>query len=177
MPTVDPATRRRRRLRLAAALAALHLRTVLVPETSTRRRQRVLICGAARILTALGVRVRVVGPRTPWPRSRPCRLVLADDAGWLADLAVVTTVPRATEGWPAACDRALPGAGPAGPESADAVACPVTFRYRTDDGLLDRAPRTVAEIVAARGLVVEVHVLPALDLAPAVPTAPLVPAA
>src|SRR5688572_22169671 len=78
-PIVDPTTRRRRRLQLATSLASLHVRTVLMPETSIRRRQRVQVCGAARILTALGVRVRVVGPRTAWPRHRPCRLVVADD--------------------------------------------------------------------------------------------------
>lgn len=177
-PTVDPTTRRRRRLRLAAALAGLHARTVLVPETSIRRRQRVQVCGAARILTALGVRVRVVGPRTAWPRHRPCRLVVADDAGWLATMALITTVPRTTEGWEAACRRALPGVRPAADRgTADAVACPVAFRYRADGGLLDRAPRTLAEIVATRGLVVEVHLLPALDLAADLPRAALAPAA
>ncbi len=109
-PSVDPATRRRRQLRVAAALAHLHVRTVLVPPTSARRRQRVQICGAARILTALGVRVRVVGPATPWPRHRPCRLVVADDAGWLGGLALLTSVPRTTLGWRDVCARVLPGA-------------------------------------------------------------------
>ena len=163
--SVDPMTQRRRRLNLAAALAGLHLRTAFVPETSTRRRQRVQLCGAARVLTALGVRVRVVGPPTPWPRHRPCRLVVGDDAGWLAGLALVTSVPRTTAGWRAVCAQVLPGTT-AGEVSSDddAVACPVTFRYRSDDGPLDRPPRTVAEIVATPGLVVEVHLLPALDL-------------
>lgn len=169
-PTVDPTTRRRRRLRLAAALANLHVRTVLVPETSIRRRQRVQVCGAARILTALGVRVRVVGPRTAWPRHRACRLVVADDAGWLATMALITTVPRTTEGWDEACRRALPRVRTTvGRGSADAVACPVAFRYRADGRLLDRPPQTLAEIVAIRGLVVEVHVLPALDLSADLP--------
>jgi hypothetical protein len=87
-------------------------------------------------------------------------------------------VPRTTEGWRTACSRALPGAGQAAePSRADAVACPVAFRYRTDGGLLDRAPRTVAEIVAARGLVVEVHLLPALELGVPASPARLVPAA
>ncbi len=179
-PTVDPTTRRLRRLRLAAALASLHLSAVLVPETSVRRRQRGQVCGAARILTALGVRVRVVGPRTAWPRHRPCRLVVADDAGWLGTMAMITTVPRTTEGWEDACRRALPGVGRRlVPDRGtdDAVACPVAFRYRTDEGLLDRPPRTLAEIVATRGLVVEVHVLPALDLAADLPRAALAPAA
>ena len=179
-PIVDPTTRRRRRLQLATSLASLHVRTVLVPETSIRRRQRVQVCGAARILTALGVRVRVVGPRTAWPRHRPCRLVVADDAGWLATMALITTVPRTIEGWEEACSRALPGVGRrlvADRGTADAVACPVAFRYRTDGGLLDRPPRTLAEIVATRGLVVEVHLLPALDMSAALPRAALAPAA
>jgi hypothetical protein len=176
--TVNASTRRRRRLRLAAALASLHVRTVLVPETSIRRRQRVQVCGAARILTALGVRVRVVGPRTTWPRDRPCRLVVADDAGWLATTALITTVPRTAEGWAAACRRALPGMRAAAERhAADAVACPVAFRYRAEGGLLDRPPRTLADIVAIRGLVVEVHLLPALDLAADLPRAALAPAA
>lgn len=179
-PTVDLTTRRRRRLRLAAALASLRLHTALVPETSIRRRQRIQVCAAARILTALGVRVRVVGPRTAWPRHRPCRLVVADDAGWLATMALITTVPRTAEGWEEACGRALPGvARRLVPDRgvADAVACPVAFRYRTDEGLLDRPPRTLSEIVSTRGLVVEVHVLPALDLAADLPRAALAPAA
>ena len=178
-PTVDATVRRRRLLRFAAALAGLHVRTILVPETSERRRQRVMVCGAARLLTALGVRVRVVGPRTPWPRTRPCRLVLADDVGWLANLAVVTTVPRTTAGWASACARTLPGVrrGVVEPADDDAVACPVALRYRCDGGLMDRPPRTLAEIVAVRGLVVEVHLLPALDVAAAVHPAVLTPAA
>ncbi len=53
----------------------------------------------------------------------------------------------------------------------------MAFRNRTDEGLLDRPPRTLAEIVATRGLVVEVHVLPALDLAADLPRAALAPAA
>lgn len=178
--TVDPTTRRRRRLRLAAALANLHMRTLLVPETSIRRRQRVQVCGAARILTALGARVRVVGPRTAWPRDRACRLVVDDDAGWVATLALITTVPRTTEGWESACRRALPRVRIPGDRdrgTADAVACPVAFRYRADGRLLDRPPRTLAEILATRGLVVEVHLLPALDLSADLPRAALAPAA
>ena len=164
-PPVDARIRRRRRLRVAAALASLHVRTALVPETAIRRRQRVQICGAARILTALGVRVRVVGPPVPWPRHRPCRLVVGDDVGWLGGLALVTSVPRTTPGWRAVCGRVLPGSSTAWDVvDGDAVLCPVTFRYRTDAGLLDLPPRTLSEIVATRGLVVEVHLLPALDL-------------
>jgi hypothetical protein len=179
-PTADGMTRLRRRLRLAAALACLQAHAALVPRTSTRRRQRLQICAAARVLTALGVRVRVIGPRTPWPRHRPCRLVAADDVGWLGDLALVTSVPRTAAGWRAACGRALlRGGRSSAPDLGrpDAVACPVAVRYRTEAGPLDRAPRTLAEIVAVRGLVVEVHLLPALDHAADAVRPDLAPAA
>jgi hypothetical protein len=44
------------------------------------------------------------------------------------------------------------------------VACPVVLRYRTAAGYLAAAeiPRTLAGVMAARELVVEVHRLPAL---------------
>jgi hypothetical protein len=130
----------------------------------------VQVCGAARILTALGVRVQVIAPATPWPRHRPCRLAVGDDVGRLGGLALVTGVPRTTAGWRAVCDRVLPSrpssADAVDPDAVDpdAVACPVVIRYRTDAGPLDRPPGSLAEIVALRGLVVEVHLLPALDL-------------
>lgn len=160
VPTVDAATQQRRRLQLAATLAGLHVRTALVPPHATRRRQRLQVCGAARVLTALGVRVQVVPPAVPWPRTGG-RLLLDGDPGWLGDLALVTAVPRTTAGWAAVCRRVLPGAptGPAG--GAGSAICPVTLAYRTDAGPLGRAPRDVPEIVALRGLVVEVRLLPA----------------
>nr|WP_281372143.1 lysophospholipid acyltransferase family protein [Modestobacter versicolor] len=55
---------------------------------------------------------------------------------------------------------------------AAAPVCPVAVRYRVDGGAASAVaaylggeplPRTLARIVAARGLVVEVHLLPALD--------------
>jgi hypothetical protein len=161
---VDGPTQQRRRLRLAATLAGLHVRTALVPEIAVRRRQRILVCGAARILTALGVRVRVVGPPTPWPTRRPTQLLVGDDLGWLGGLAVVTGVPRTTGGWRAVCAQVLPGT-PVAENRGELVGvrCPAVVRYRTDAGPLDRAPATLAEIVAARGLVVEVHLLAPLD--------------
>ena len=180
VPAADPRTRRRRRLRLAAALADLRLRTALAPDPSSRRRQRVDICGAARILTALDVRVRVVPSRTPWPRGRACRLVVADDVGRLGDLALVTAVPRTAEGWASARARALPRRGRVvvpEPRAADAVACPVALRYLAGGTPLDRAPRTLEEVLAARDLVVEVHLLPPLDLADGVPGELLTPVA
>jgi hypothetical protein len=162
---VDPATQHRRRLRLAAALAVLHVRTALIPESAVRRRQRLQVCGAARILTALGARVQVVGPPTPWPTRRPTRLLVADDIGWLGGLALVTSVPRSTGGWRAVCAQVLPGASAEDRGELVGVGCPVEIRYRTDAGPLGQAPATLAEIVAARGLVVEVHLLTPLDAA------------
>lgn len=155
----------RRCLRLAATLLANAVLGMFVSPGPTRRRQRLQVCSAARILTALGVRTQVLPPTTPWPRTRPNRLVLGTDVGWLGDLALVTAVPKTTAGWGELADRALSGrrAEPA-VVSLDAVACPVAVRYRSDAGPLDRVPTTVREIVAIRGLVVEVHLLPALGL-------------
>jgi hypothetical protein len=162
--TAEPATQQRRRLHLAATLAGIRARAALVPEGSLRRRQRTQVCGAARILTALGVRVRVVQPATPWPRSRP-HLLVAADVGWLGELALLTAVPRTTHGWTALGDRALPTRchARAVPAPADAVLCPVAVHVRAEGRSLDHPPRTLAEVLAARELVVEVHLLPALD--------------
>jgi hypothetical protein len=139
--TVDRGTRRRRRLRLARTLAGASVRTVLAP-ASTSRRPRVGLRSAAETLTALGIRVAVIPPPTPWPRAG--RRVVADRTGWLADLAVVTAV--------------LAGSSAPAPE----VVCPVAVRFRTAAGYLDDAgiPRTVADVVATSGLVIEVHCLP-----------------
>jgi 1-acyl-sn-glycerol-3-phosphate acyltransferase len=55
---------------------------------------------------------------------------------------------------------------------AGAAVCPVAIRYRVDGGAASTLPgylrgdtlgRSIARVVAARGLVVEVHLLPALD--------------
>lgn len=77
-----------RRLRTAAVLAGAGLR----PGAS----RRAAVCGAARLLTALGVRVRVHAPLVAWPRVRPGTpgvLVVADSGSDLAHLALVTAVP------------------------------------------------------------------------------------
>jgi hypothetical protein len=99
------------------------------------------------------VRVRVVGAAVPWPRLG--RVVVSDHTGWLGDLALSTAAP----GTPVigrSSTRALP---------VGSVACPVALRYRTADGYLDpdEIPRTLAQVAAARDLVVEVHRLPALQ--------------
>jgi hypothetical protein len=148
--TADARTQQLRRLRLARTRAGVSVRRALAPSGATRRRQRVEVCGAANMLTALGVRVQVVGAAVPWPRAE--RVVVSDHTGWLGDLALSIAVPRT----PVITGRALP---------AGAVVCPVVLRYRTAAGYLgkDEVPRTFAEVAAARDLVVEVHRLPALS--------------
>ena len=141
--SVPPATRRRRRLRLARTLVGHSVRAHLLPATE-RRRQRLQVCGAADTLTALGVRVQVFQPAIPWPRSG--RFVISDHVGRLGDLAVSTAVHGAADD--------------------GTVICPVVVRYRVEGrpGYLPEAevPRRTAAIVALQGLVVEVHCLPAL---------------
>ena len=156
---VDPWTQRRRRLRLARTLAGLSVRTALLPRGAARSRQRLRVCGSADVLTALGVQVRVVGSAVPWPRLG--RVVVSDHTGWLGDLALSTAAP----GTPVLgrhSARVLP---------LGSVACPVVLRYRTAGGRLaaHEVPRTLAEVTAARDLVVEVHRLPALLPGLAVP--------
>ena len=155
----DPWTQRRRRLRLARTLAGVSVRTALLPRSAARSRQRLQVCRSADILTALDVRVRVIGGAVPWPRLG--RVVVSDHTGWLGDLALSTAAP----GTPVLgrdSARILP---------AGSVACPVVLRYRTAAGYLRPAevPRTLAAITAARELVVEVHRLPALQPARTVP--------
>ncbi|SEO91581.1 hypothetical protein [Trujillonella endophytica] len=82
-PAVSPL----RWARTAAVLAGAGLR----PGSSRRG----AVCGAARLLTALGVRVRVHAPLLAWPRARsgtPGLLVVADSGSDLAHLALVTAV-------------------------------------------------------------------------------------
>jgi hypothetical protein len=162
----DPAEQQRR-LHFVVALAGARLRLAVVPEQAVRRRQRVQSCSAARILTALGVRVLVVQPDRPWPRDRPLRLVTTE-RGWLADLAVLTAVPRTTPGWALLADRVFrPSGGTPVPGQPDALSCRVAVRFRSDDGDLSVTPRTAAGIAAVRGLVVEVRLLAAEERASA----------
>jgi hypothetical protein len=161
----DPATQQRRRLHYAAALAGARMRASLLPGASVRRRQAFQVCSAARLLTALGIRVDVVQPGIPWPRHRTHRLDVTNGAGLLGDLALLTAVPRTTNGWAAVADRVLPAGATlrtaAEPDPEDAVVCPVTITYRTAAGPLSVAPRTPAEVIAVAGLVIEVRLLPA----------------
>ena len=183
------ATRRRRWLRLAGVLVGTAAGCLRGPLTGARGRRRVLVCGAARTLTALGVRVEVRAPRVAWPRTGPGHLVVvADRMGWLDGLALLTAVPGLPvttpelAGWPLvgglvrrsgvvvlhpAGRATLPWAAgdPAAP------ICPVELRRRTEgiDGAADGALswRGLAAVVGARSVVVEVHLMPPLDRAPA----------
>ncbi|MGY1665074.1 lysophospholipid acyltransferase family protein [Geodermatophilus sp. SYSU D00696] len=77
------------------ALTPVLARTAVRAATATwggdRRRQRLLVCTAAELLTARGLRVRVVSPAVAWPRGP--RLVVANAAGWVDVLALATAVP------------------------------------------------------------------------------------
>ena len=157
--STTPATQQQRRLRYSATLARLRARAALTPAGAIPRLQ---VCGAANLLTALGVRVDVVQPATPWPRHRAHRLVVESTTGLLGDLALLTAVPRTTHGWAAVADRVLPVRSlvpSAGPDPSGAVPCPVTVAYRTVHGPLPVPPRTLNEVVAIRDLLVEVRLL------------------
>jgi 1-acyl-sn-glycerol-3-phosphate acyltransferase len=230
-PAVTPALRRHRWLRLAGALGGAGVAALRAPLTGVRGRRRLVVCAAARVLTAAGVRVEVHASPVGWPRSGPGhgpgRLVVSNHVSWLDGLALLTVVPgvpvakREIGTWPimgrlvhrtgvVPLDRArirtLPGAveqvadllragttvtvHPEGTTSCGvglgrfrpaflqaavdvtAPVCPVALRYRVDGGAgsavaahLGGEPlwRSVARVVATRGLVVEVHLLPALD--------------
>lgn len=76
-------------LRVGATLAAGRLRP---PVGSSRRRT---VCGAARVLTGLGVRVEVRAPATAWPRTGTGLLLVSNTATALDPLALLTVVPGA----------------------------------------------------------------------------------
>jgi hypothetical protein len=144
----DRGLQRRRRLRVARTRVGLSVQTRLLPTGGERRRQRLEVCGAANTLTALGARVRVIGPSTPWPRSG--RVVVSDHEGWVADLAVAT----ALRGEPVYRAAEAPTAR---------TLCPLMVCFRVDgrSGYLpaEQLPATVAELAALHGLVVEVHLM------------------
>ncbi len=76
-------------LRVGATVAAGRLR----PPVGARRRRTV--CGAARLLTGLGVRVEVRAPATAWPRTGTGVLLVSDSVTALDPLALLTAVPDA----------------------------------------------------------------------------------
>jgi hypothetical protein len=188
-PTVDVAVRRRRWLRLTGVLAGTAAASLRAPVTGARGRRRLSVCAAARVLTAAGVRVRVVPSPVPWPRTGvghgPGHLVVANSISWVDDLALRTVVPGLPVARSSATETRVGGLLQAAVD-AGAVVCPVAVRYRVDGeagsavaaslaGALSW--RSLARVVATRGLVVEVHLLPAIDPAGAarapVPPAPV----
>jgi hypothetical protein len=153
-----------RRLRLAGTLTSVGVRSALVSRHGSRR-GRASVRAAARILTAAGVRVRVVPSRIPWPRTGGA-LVVSGSVGRIDELAVLTAVPRHVRGWTLLAERALGGRSTvAAPAEAD-VLLPVAVRYRyeRDNAWLteDDVPRDLTAALARPGLVVEVRLLPAL---------------
>jgi hypothetical protein len=177
-PSAEPALRRRRWLRLAATLARTAPAVLRAPLTSTRGRRRIVVRAAAEVLTATGVRVEVHASPIAWPITAGGRLVVANQVCWVDDLALRTVVP----GTPVATWDQLLGEVPHGARrgrtrpaylradvGSGAPVCPVAVRYRADGGAhagpLADGPlwRSVARVVGTRGLVVEVHLLPALQ--------------
>ncbi len=197
VPTAPAGLRRRRALALSGALA----RATARPPAGDGRRHGV--CTAARLLTSVGVRVRVLTPAVPWPRG--ARLVVANRVSWVDDLALRTAVaalPAEDDaGWPGLStvrtdrvtaelitgrsvlvrpeDHATCGTG-LGRFQPDAVApalaagvpvCPVAVRFRLADRPTTAAAhaadeswwRSAARVLGSLDLVVELHLLPAID--------------
>lgn len=167
----EPAPARRRvsaphrRLRLVGTQAGYELRSALLPRDAVRRRGRLQVCGAARLLSTAGVLVRVVPSPVPWPRTGG-RLTVTGSPGRIGELAVLTAVPKTVPGWAALAERALLGRGAVQHPDPDGVLLPVAVRFRRNgpEGWLDgeQVPHTLAGVLADPGLVVEVRLLPAL---------------
>ena len=179
-------------LRVGATVAAGRLR----PPVGGRRHRTV--CGAARVLTGLGVRVEVRAPGTAWPRTGTGLLVVSNTATALDPLALLTAVPAAVVAGgpdrlagvpvpavsadPARVSAALRAGTPvsachqaghtAAAVDAGAAVCPVAVRWR---GAASPPPVGRSTVAAMRwlatwpGTVVEVHLLPALSSAGATP--------
>ena len=86
-PPTPPAAR----TALTPVLARTAVRAATAAWGSDRRRQRLRVRTSAEVLTALGLRVRVVSPPVAWPRGP--RFVVANAAGWTDVLALATVVP------------------------------------------------------------------------------------
>ncbi|MGY1710998.1 hypothetical protein ACI8AC_15955 [Geodermatophilus sp. SYSU D00758] len=141
-------------LRVGATVAAGRLRP---PVGSSRRRS---VCGAARVLTGLGLRVEVRAPAVAWPRGGTGLLLVANSVSALDPLALLTAVPSAAvAGSP---DR-LAGVGlPAVPAVAARVAAAlhagtsvvVRPEERTADGGLGRFSPALLVAAPATGAAV-----------------------
>ncbi len=90
-PCTPPATPPTARTAMTPVLARTAVRAATAPWGGDRRRQRLRVRTCAEVLTALGLRVRVVCPEVAWPRGP--RLVVANAAGWTDVLALATVVP------------------------------------------------------------------------------------
>ncbi|PRY40245.1 hypothetical protein LY71_12086 [Geodermatophilus tzadiensis] len=179
---------------LTPVLARTAARTAVRAATASwggeRRRQRLRVCTSAELLTALGLRVRVVSSPVGWPRGP--RLVVADAAGWLDVLALATVVPgtpvvdAALAGTPLARVLARRG-GLLVDDGSAATRAAVTALLRRGDTVVTSpggttgggpgrfrpdalAPAVDAQAAVcpvavrpAAGDVVEVHLLPALE--------------
>jgi hypothetical protein len=174
--------------RVGATVAAGRLR----PPVGPRRRRAV--CGAARVLTGLGVRVEVRAPATAWPRTGTGPLLVSNCATVLDPLALLTAVPGAVVAGgpdrlagvplpalppvPARVAAALRAGTPVSTCRADAAllaaavdagaaVCPVAVRWR---GTATPPPARCSTVAAMRwlaaspGAVVEVHLLAALPV-------------
>ncbi|SDC23968.1 1-acyl-sn-glycerol-3-phosphate acyltransferase [Geodermatophilus telluris] len=175
---------------LTPVLARTAVRAATASWGGERRRQRLRVRTCAELLTALGLRVRVVGPAAGWPRGP--RLVVTNARCWTDVLALATAVP----GTPVV-DATLAGAplarvlarrgGLLVDDGSGATRAAVTALLRRGDtvvtvpgGTTDGGPgRFRADALApavdaqaavcpvavrpAAGDVVEVHLLPALE--------------
>jgi hypothetical protein len=146
-------------LRVGATVAAGRLRP---PVGSSRRRA---VCGAARVLTRLGVRVEVRAPAVAWPRTGTGLLLVANTVSALDPLALLTAVPGASVA--GAPGRLVGVAVPTLPAVSGRVATalrrgsPVTVRPETPtgDGSLGRfSPALLAAAVEAGAAVCPVAV-------------------
>jgi hypothetical protein len=179
--------------RVGATVAAGRLRPPV-----GRRRSRT-VCGAARVLTGLGVRVEVRAPATAWPRTGTGPLLVSDEVTALDPLALLTVVPGAAVAGapdrlagvplpalpadPARVGAALRAGSPVSTCRADAAllaaaldagaaVCPIALRWRGTATPPPAGHSPVAAmrwLAAAPGAVVEVHLLPALSPAGATP--------
>jgi 1-acyl-sn-glycerol-3-phosphate acyltransferase len=97
-----------RRLRRWVALLHVLLLTagglLTVGKPGSRRHRSAVVRGAARLITALGIRVQVIPPAMPWLRSSGGRLVVADRMSWLDAVALLTVVPGVLV-WPLEATR------------------------------------------------------------------------
>ncbi len=187
-PPVPAGTRARRWLRLAGSVAGTAARSTRAPLSSARSCRRLAVCGAARALTALGVRVRVLPAPVAWPRTGPGSVVVvADRPGWLAALALLTAVPGMpvttleVAGWPV-LGRLVRRSGvvvldaggratlAAAVDDPAAPTCPIEVHGTPAPAAGPLTLRRLAAVVGARDVVLTVRQLS--PLAPASPTAP-----